>query len=111
DVAQDQLHDAERVRAADARQDGGVLHDRQHVAGHLDDDLVGVAVGHHAAQAAAAGHAEAARVVDDDEVDAARLGALGADAGAGAAADDRPAGSDLSAQTLETLLAGEEAHT
>ena len=52
--------------------------DRQHLAGHVHDDLVGVAVGHHAAEAAAAGHAEAAGVVDDDQVDAAGLGALGA---------------------------------
>ena len=68
---------------------GVLLHDRQHFAGHVDDDLVGVAIGHHAAEAAAARHAKPARVVDDDEIDAAGLGALGADAGAGAAADDR----------------------
>ena len=35
--------------------------DRQHLAGHVHDDLVGVAVGHHAAEAAAAGHAKPAR--------------------------------------------------
>jgi hypothetical protein len=52
-------------------------------------------------QRAAAGHAEAARVVDDDEVDAAGLGALGGDAGAGAAADDRLAGIDLGTEPGE----------
>src|SRR5581483_1263501 len=40
---------------------------------------------------AAAGHAVAAGIVDDDEVDAARLLALGRQPGAGAAADDRDA--------------------
>ena len=66
----------------------GVLRDGQDFAGHVHDDLVGVAVGHHAAQVAAARHAETAGVVNDDQVDAARLGAVGGDAGAGAAADD-----------------------
>ena len=56
---------------------GVVADDRQHLAGHVHDDRVGVAVGHHAGQRPAAGHAEAARVVDDDQVDAAGLGALG----------------------------------
>ena len=60
----------------------------KHLAGHLDDDAVGVAVGHQAGERAAPGHAVAPGVVDDDEVGAARLGALGGDAGAGAAADD-----------------------
>ena len=31
-------------------------------------------------------------------------------AGAGPAADDRPAGGDLGAQALQTLFAGEKAH-
>ena len=53
------------------------------------DDLVGVAEGEQAGGGAAAGHAVAAGVVDDDEVDAAGLLALGREAGAGAAADDR----------------------
>ena len=110
DLAQEALHDAKRVGAADAGQDRRALDDRQHLAGHVHYDLVGVAVGHHAAEAAAAGHAEAAGVVDDEEVDAAGLGALGADAGAGAAADDRLAGGDLGTQALEAFVAGELAH-
>ena len=63
--------------------------DRQHLARHLDDDAVGVAVRHHAGERAAAGHAVTARIVDDDQVGAARLFALGRNAGAGAGADDR----------------------
>src|SRR5262249_5587907 len=35
---------------------------------------------------------------------------LGADAGSGAAADDRLAGGDLGAEAFQTLLAGEKAH-
>ena len=100
------LHDAKRIGAANAGQDRRVLDDRQHLAGHVHDDLVGVAVGHHAAEAAAAGHAKPARVVDDDQVDAAGLGALGADAGAGPAADDRLAGRDLGTQTLQDIARG-----
>ena len=44
---------------------------------HLHHDRVGVAVGHQAGQRAAAGHPVAAGVVDDDQVGAAGLGALG----------------------------------
>ena len=57
--------------------------------GHLDDDLVGVAVGEQPGQRAAAGHPVPAGVVDDDEVDPAGLLALGRQARARAAADDR----------------------
>ena len=67
---------------------GVCLHHRQHLVRHLADDLVGVAVGEQAGERAAPGHAVAARVVDDDQVDAAGLLALGRQAGAGAAADD-----------------------
>src|SRR5262249_48084471 len=58
----------------------------------------------------AAGHPEPAGVVNDDQVDPAGLGALRADPGAGPAADDRFAGGDLAAQSLQTLLAGEKTH-
>ena len=61
----------------------------QHLAAHLDHDLVGVAVGQEAGERAAAGHAVAAGIVDHDQVDAAGLLAAGREAGAGAAADDR----------------------
>ena len=57
--------------------------------GHVDDDRVGVAVGQQPGERAAAGHAVAAGVVDDDQVDAAGLGALGREARARAGADDR----------------------
>jgi len=53
-------------------------------------------------QRAVAGHAEAARVVDDDKVDAAGFLALGANAGAGAA-DDRLARRDLAAEPLQDV--------
>ena len=88
-LAQEDRHDAERIGAADAGQHRRVADDRQHFPRHVQDDRVGVAVGHQAGEAAAAGHPEAAGVVDDDQVDAAALGELGRDAGAGAGADDR----------------------
>ena len=47
-IAQEEFHDAERIGAAHAGQYGRVLDDGEHFAGHVHDDLVGVAVGHHA---------------------------------------------------------------
>ena len=98
-------HQPERVGAADAGQHRRLAHDRQHLARHVDDDRVGVAVGQQPGQRAAAGHPVAARVVDDDQVGAARLGALGGEARAGAGADDRLARVDLGAQPRERLAA------
>ena len=47
------------------------LHHRQHLARHVDDDAIGIAIREEARQAAAPRHAETARVVNDDEIDAA----------------------------------------
>ena len=94
-----ELRDDERVRAVDAGEHRRLLHDRQHLVGHLLDDLIGVAVGEEARRAAAPGHAIAAGVVDDEQVDAAGLFALGRQARAGAAADDRLAARDLLAES------------
>ena len=102
--------DHERVGAVHAGQHRRVLHHRQHLVRHLADDLVGVAVGEQAGERAAPGHAVAARVVDDDQVDAAGLLALGRQAGAGAAADDGLAGGDLGAEAVEQGLAGDAGH-
>ncbi len=97
-------HQAERVGAADAGEHRRLAHDGQHLARHVDDDRVRVAVGHHPGQRAAAAHAVAARVVDDDEVGAARLGALRREARAGAGADDRVARRELRSQSRERLV-------
>src|SRR5262249_26290459 len=109
-LAQEAFHDAKRIGAAHARQHRRLFDYGEHLAGHVHDDLVGVAVGHHAREAAATGLPEAAGVVDDDQVDAAGLGAFGADAGAGAAADDRLARRHLRLQTPQTFFAREHAH-
>ena len=82
---------------------GVVPDDRQHLARHVDDDRVGVAVRHQPRERAAAGHAVAARVVDDDQVDAAGLGALGREPGARAGADHRPAARDRRLQPRKRL--------
>ena len=89
---------------------GRVLDDGQNFAGHVHDDLVGVAVRHHAGKAAAARHAKSAGVVDDEKIDAAGFGALGGDAGPRPAADDRLAGFHLGVQALENFVTREEAH-
>ena len=99
-------HQPERVGAADAREHRRLAHDRQHLAGHVDDDRVRVAVGQQPGERAAARHPVAAGVVDDDQVAAARLGALGGQARARAGADDRLARLDLRAQPGERLVAG-----
>src|SRR5262249_61930815 len=67
-------------------------------------------VGHHPAEAAPPGHTKAARIVDDDKVDAASFLALGAEPGACPAPDDWLAGRDLPAQAFQDLVASEEAH-
>ena len=55
---------------------------------------------------AVAHHAEAAGVVDDDEVGAALLDELGADAGAGAGGDDRLAFRQRGVEAFADFLAG-----
>ena len=77
------------IGAVDAGQHRRPAHDREHFAGHLHDDRVGVAIGHQPGERAAPGHAVAAGIVDHDQVDAAGLLAFGRQPGAGAAADDR----------------------
>src|SRR5439155_13295430 len=76
----------------------------------LDDDLIGVAIGQEPGERAAPGHPVAAGIVDDDEVDAARLLAFGRQAGAGAAADDRLAPRDHRLEPVEDVLAGYARH-
>jgi hypothetical protein len=51
-------------------------------------------------------HAEAAAVVDDDEIGAAFLDELGADAGAGAGGDDGVALGERRAKALDALPRG-----
>ena len=101
---QELRHQHERIGAVDAGQHRRVLHHGQHLVRHLLDDLVGVAVGEQARGGAAPGHAVAAGIVDDDQVDAARLLALGRDAGAGAAADDRHAAAIMSRNLSRSFL-------
>ena len=95
------VHAPERVGAVDAGQHRRAPDHRQHLGRHLDHDLVGIAIGEKAGERAAAGHPVAAGVVDHDQVDAARLLALGGKPGAGAAADDRLAARDHGAEPLE----------
>ena len=43
-LRQEDLRHVERIGGIDAGEHRDVLHHRQHLAGHVDDDLVGVAV-------------------------------------------------------------------
>ena len=109
-LAQERLQQHERIGAVHAREHRRFLDNRQHFARHLDDDVVGVAIGEQARERAAAGHAVAAGIVDDDEIDAAGLLALGRKAGAGAAADDRLALRDHRAEFFEDRLSLDARH-
>ena len=80
---------AEGIGAVDPGDNRRVLDHRQHFARHVHHDRIGIAIGHEPGERAATGHAEAAGIVDDDEIDAAGLLAFGGKARAGAAADDR----------------------
>ena len=106
-LLQENMLQTERIGPADPGQHRRVLHDRQDLGRHFDDDAVGVAVRHHAGERTATRHAETARVVDDDQIGAARLGKLGRDAGAGAAADDRPTGCMLGLKPRQNLSPGD----
>src|SRR5690606_2612567 len=66
----------ERVGAVHAGEYRRSADHRQHLARHVDDDLVGVAVGEHPGQRPASRHPVAAGVVDDDQVGPACLLAL-----------------------------------
>ena len=98
------MFEAERICAADAGQDRGILNYGKHLGRHFYYDAIGVAVGHHSGERAAAGHTEAAGIVDDDKVGAAGFGELGRDTGAGAAADYWPARGLLGLEPGDDLL-------
>eukprot|EP01035_Chromulina_nebulosa_P033396 gene33395-44716_t len=82
-------HASAGIGGVDAADDGHFLDDGEDfVFADLHGDGVGVAVSHHAGGRAVAHHAEAAAIVDDDEIGAALLDELGADAGAGTGGDE-----------------------
>ena len=91
EVVEKRIEQAKGIGAVDAGENRRVLDDRQHFLRHVPHDLVGVAVGEHASERASPRHAVAAGIVDDDEVDAARLLAFGGKARSRAAADNGPA--------------------
>ena len=105
-LAEEPIAEEEWIGAVDAGEDGRVLHGRQHFAGHVADDFVGVAVGEKPGQRAAPGHPVAAGVVDHDQIDAAGLLALGRQAGAGTGADDGKAAADLVTEPGEDRRTG-----
>src|SRR5262245_29357824 len=107
---QEVVEDHEGVGAVDARQYRRLLHHGQHLARHVNHDVVGVAVRHEAGWRAPAGHAVASRVVDHDEVDATGLLALGREPRPRPAADDGLATADHPAETLQDVCSGHAGH-
>src|SRR5262245_1158041 len=107
---QERIEQQERVGAVDPGEDRRVRDNRQPFARHVEHDLVGVAVGEQPRERAAPRHAIAARIVDHDEVDAARLLALGGQPGAGAAADDRLAAAHHAVEPGQDVLAANSGH-
>src|SRR6267142_1244006 len=110
EAPQERIDQQEGIGAVDPGEHRRALDHRQDLVSHLDHDLVGVAVGQEAGERAAPGHPIASRVVDDDEVDAAGLLALGGQAGAGAAADDRLAAAHHPAQPGQDIRARNSGH-
>ena len=106
-LLEEHFHQPGRVGAAHTGQNRGVLNDGQNLAGHLHYDGIGVAVGHAACKRAAPVHAEAAGVVNDQQVDAAGFLALGADTIACASSDYRHSLCDAFSQTAQHLLSRE----
>ncbi|KGD18234.1 hypothetical protein DO70_4478 [Burkholderia pseudomallei] len=102
-LVEERVEIAERIGAVHAGEHGRRFDDGQHLARHVDDDLVRVAVREQPRERAAPGHPVAARVVDHDEIDAARLFAFRGQARSRAAADDRLAARDGRAQFFEDL--------
>jgi uncharacterized glyoxalase superfamily protein PhnB len=74
-------------------------------------DLVGIAVGEQPRRGASPGHPVAARIVDNDEIDAARLFGLGAQPCARATTDYRLAASDHLLESTENLSARNRRHS
>src|SRR4029079_17191845 len=102
-LVEEDVHQPERIGAADAGEHGRLVDDREHLARHVDDDRVRVAVRQEARERHAPGHPGAARGGYDDQVGTARLGALGREPRARAGADDRVAGVDLCAEPRQCL--------
>ena len=97
-VLEERLGLEERIGAVHAGEDRGVADGRDHLGGHVANDLVRVAVREEPRERAAAGHPVAARVVDHQEVDAPVLLGCRRQAVAGAAAEDGLAAIDLATQ-------------
>ena len=98
-LRQEDLRHVERIGGIDAGQHRRVLHHRQHFAGHVDDDLVGIAVRQESGERTPSGHAVATGVVDHDQIDAAGLLPFGRQPGAGSPAHDGHASVDHVAES------------
>src|SRR5215207_9620072 len=67
-------------------------------------DSVSIAISHQAAGRAAASHAKASGIIDDDQIGAAFLDEFGADASAGTGSDDWSALFQLAAQAFDDFF-------
>mmetsp|Transcript_26439 Transcript_26439/g.61680 ORF Transcript_26439/g.61680 Transcript_26439/m.61680 type:complete len:406 (-) Transcript_26439:1383-2600(-) len=109
------VHPSERVRRADPREQRRPPEHWQNLLPHLEHHRVRVLEGQQPGERAVPAHPEPARVVDDDEVSAARLLELGRDASARARANDGLPPRRHLAQPLEDGVAraapcGRQAH-
>ncbi len=69
---------------------GGFLDHRKDPMGQVNNNLVGIPVGHQTGQGAFAIHTEQTGIVNPDQINSALLGEFPGNAGAGAGDDDRP---------------------
>ena len=104
------LHYAEGVGAAYASEHGGVLHNRQNLGAHFNNNLVCIAVGKQASKRAAASHAESTRVVDNEDVGTAGLSGFSRDARTSAYTEQDVAFVEGFAEPVEDFCAGQFKH-
>ena len=107
---QEQRHQSKRIGPADTGQHGRLGRDRQDFTRHVHHDGVRIAVGHHPSQRTSPPHAEAARVVDHNQVDPPRLLQLGGQPRPRPASNNRLTSGHLGSQSGEDVFALEQAH-
>ena len=89
DLAEEVPHATARVGGVNAADDGDFFDDRKDFKfSDFHRDGIGIPIGHETGGRSGSGHAEATRVVDDDEISSAFFDELCGDSGACAGADD-----------------------
>ncbi len=109
-VIKQMIHDRKGIRAVHPRQHRRMPHDGQHLARHFLHNVIGIAIGQQPRQRAPPRHAVAPGIIDDDEVNPARLLAFGRKPRARPAADNGLALGNHAAEFFQQNLAFNPRH-